>query len=96
MGVITLNVSIEVEQWYRGLPKGKRSKIVNECLANYIRARLGDRSANTVFHLSSAELVAEAIERIPDELYDVLDKQIIRMAKDHFLDVIEGKLMNHE
>ena len=89
-----MNVSLEVERWYRGLPKGTRSAAITHCLENYIRAKLGDRSANTVFHLSSAELVCEAIERIPEEIWDTFDNdhqdKIVR-AKHHFLDLIEGK-----
>jgi hypothetical protein len=91
MGVISLNVSLEVEQWYRGLPRGKRSEILDRHLRDYVRARLGDQSSASAWTLSPIELIDIAIEKVPEAIYDDYDILQWMNAQDKLKDMIVGK-----
>ena len=62
MGVVSVNLSLQVETWYRGCPSGQRSEIINRALTDHIRVQLGDIYAMKVGQVEKMQLLQHAVQ----------------------------------
>ncbi len=96
MGVVSINLEMDVEQWYRGIPKKSRepyhegrSKVVNRLLRKHIQAQLGDGEAKIVEDLSSKELLWCAITKKKQSQWNEVEWRRALLLRDTLLELIE-------
>ena len=96
MGVVSINLEMEVEQWYRGIPKKSkepyhegRSKVVNRLLRQHIRSQLGDDDAKIVEDLTSKELLWCAITKKKQSQWNEVEWRRALLLRDTLLELIE-------
>ena len=57
MGVVSINLDLEVESWFRGIKNQGRSAVVNRVLKLHIRSKLGDADATPASELTQKQLI---------------------------------------
>lgn len=95
MGVVSINLEMDVEQWYRGIPKKSaqghegRSKVINRLLRKYIQAQLGDKTALHVDDLTPSQLIFAAITSKTQEEWCEIEFRRAMLLRETLVDLIE-------
>jgi len=90
MGVVSINLDLEVESWFRGIKNQGRSAVVNRVLRNHIRSKLGDADATPAEDLTAKQLIWLAFRKNMDSSGWSTDKwQKVNALRDALLQEIE-------
>ena len=89
MGVVSINLDLEVETWFRGIKNQGRSAVVNRVLRNHIRSKLGDAEATPAQELSPKQLIWLAMTKHRSEEWDMDKMRRLNAFRDALLHEIE-------